>query len=217
MWRRKQDVPAWPRSADDAAEPIERASSRAYVAPPRRPRRRRVLGLMLGLLIGVLVGAAAAIAILAFAGPQPAPLPPTQGSGSVAVTVDDAFLTASLDNALHQVPLGTSIRGVTAHCVPGDRILLSADTQLGPFNQPGTFSMTLQPGASQGHFVVHVLSASIGGLTLPAAVDAQMEAAADAQLRSLGDTALAGSTQYVVRGAQTTYDHLTVMLGPAAG
>jgi hypothetical protein len=182
---------------------------------PRHGRRRGCIWLaaILGAVGGALLSAAVTIGMLVFAGPRPSPLPVASGSGSVTLTVDDAFIATALRQALANGLPGYSIANVRAHCVPGDRILLGADAA-GPFAISAPVYMNLQPVASQGYFTVHVLDARVGGLTLPAAADAQIEQAANNQLRSLGSAALAGPSQYVVTGVTTTTGHATVTLGP---
>lgn len=222
MPRGNRAVPAWPHPEDDAAEPTQGWTRPALGGRQRLMSRRQgwnPLAMALSAAVGIVVGVGVAVGILLFAGAQPTALPPATGAGSISVTVDDAFLTAAMGDALHQVALGVNVHDVAAHCVPGDQIQLRgvADAQLGPFTQPMPLAISLQPAASQGHLTVHVLSARIGGLTLPGAVDAQIEAAANSQLGSVGHVAVAGAPPYEVRAIQTTYQHLTILLGPAAG
>ena len=134
------------------------------------------------------------------------------GAGTVTLTVDDAFIATALRQALGNTVPGYSLANVRAHCVPGNRIQVAADAT-GPFGISVPAFMNLQPVASQGHLTIHVLEARIGGLTLPAAVDAQIEQAANSQLRSLGSASLSGPPQYVVTGVTTTTGHATVTLG----
>jgi hypothetical protein len=170
---------------------------------------------LLGFVVGALLGAAVTVGALVYAGPQPTPLPVSTHAGTVTLTVDDTFLTAAMREGLNQSPLGASIHGVTAHCVPGGRILVAGESSLDPLNIHAPLTMTLEPTISQGRLSVHVLTATIGGLVLPGTLDAQIESALNDQMRSLGAFTLTGSLRYVVSSVTTTDGQMTLTLRPA--
>lgn len=170
-------------------------------------------------MLGALLGAVIAVAFLAFANPQPqATSPVAPGGGNVAVTVDDAFLTTALRVAFQQTRLPVQVRDASAHCVPGDRILVSGAADLPLLGVSAPVSMTLQPVVGHGHLTMRILSAHIGGLTLPATADAALERAVDAQLSGLGGAALGGAPgapTYALTGVTTADGQLTLTLGTA--
>lgn len=181
---------------------------------PRWQQWPRWLRIALLLLCGGIIGAFITIALLVFAGPRPAPIPPHSGVGDVQITVDDAYLTAAVRQAASGVPVVGGISKLTVHAVPGDRLLLAGTSN--EFGVSTPVSMVLQPLARHGDFTVHVLESRIGGMPLPGFLDAQVENAINQQVANLGQSALSGSPPYVVTGVTTTYGHITLTLGPAA-
>jgi hypothetical protein len=128
------------------------------------------------------------------------------------VTVDDAYLTAAMRQAAGGMPVVGGVTALTAHALPGDRIVLSGVS--GALGASTPVSMTLQPFVRSGALAVRVLDARVGGLSLPAFLDAQIEAAINAQIATLGQSALSGSPHYVVTSVATTLGHITLTLGP---
>jgi hypothetical protein len=212
MSRRDDDNPPWPgaagqqRSAWQAANDAQSGRSPSRRGPAQ-PQQR--LPAVLWAVCGALIGALLTIGVLFFAGPRPASVPAPTGVGHVTVTVDDAYLTTAVRQAVGSVPVVNGVSDLAAHAEPGDKMLLSGTSNGAPV------SVTLQPQLSNGALSVHVASSRIGGLPLPGFVDGQAESAINSQLATLSQSALSG-THYVVTSVSTTSGHIVLTLGPAS-
>jgi hypothetical protein len=212
MSARGGDNPPWPgaeghqRPAWQAANNAQsgRSASRRGAAQPQRR-----LPAILWLVCGALIGAILTIGLLFLAGPRPVSVPAPTGVGHVTVTMDDAYLTSAVRQAVGSVPVIGSVTNLTAHAEPGDQMLLSGTSNGAPL------SITLQPLLSNGVVSVHVADAHIGGLPLPSFIDGQAESAINSQLATLSQSALSG-THYVVTSVTTTSGHIVLTLGSAS-
>ena len=205
------DHPTWPGAAGQQrptrSEARDALSGRS--PSPRGAAQPRRAAAWVWLVCGVIIGATLTMGLLFLAGPRPAPAPVQSGVGRVTVTVDDAYLTTAVGQAMASVPVVGGATNLAAHAEPGDQILLSGTSGGAPV------SMTLQPLASQGVLSVHVLDAHIGGMPLPGFVDGQAESAINSQINSLSQSTLAG-THYTVTSVSTTSGHIILTLGPAS-
>jgi hypothetical protein len=182
------------------------------VAAPRRARSAGgCLGAVLLLVLGAVLGIVVALGWMAFAAPRAAPMAVGSAPGGATITVDDAFLSAAMRTALAGAQLPIAVSDARAHCLAGDRILVSGSAGVGPLTS--SLTMTVQPVAVDGRLAMHVLSASVGSVPLPTGADAALEDAIDAQLVATIGRVLP-DTGYVVHAARTAPGQLILVLGP---
>lgn len=180
-------------------------------------RGRGALGCLAPAIGGVVVGILLALIALAVLGPQPraATSPPATSSAPAhaTLTLDDAFLTQISADALHQARLPFTIANTRVAIHPDDQIAISADATIGPLTRQLAVTGTL--AAVDGRVQVHVTQAEVGGLGLPAALDAALESALNAKLATLNDLFQFGGTSYAITSLTTQEGQLTLGLAPS--
>ncbi|HLY30063.1 MAG TPA: hypothetical protein VKQ36_03490 [Ktedonobacterales bacterium] len=171
----------------------------------------------LGLVVGLALGATLTLAWLVWYAPSAQPALPntaTAGPGSIAITVDDAFLTNVTQAAISSASLPVPITNVHAHILAGDSIVITGQTPALPFLGPGHFSATAQPLVSNGKLSIHLLKGTLGGITAPTQVLRAIEIAINQQLDGTTFAPTIGNVQYVVVSVTTTTGHMTMTLEP---
>lgn len=176
--------------------------------------------LLVGCLIpaagGVVVGVLLAFTALVILGPQPQA--PTSATTSVVpahatITLDDAFLSQLDAEALTGAALPFAISSVRVAIHPANQIAIYADATAGLFTRQLTVTGTLT--AVDGRLRLSVTQASVGGLALPAALDAALESALNARLAALNDLFQFGGTSYAITSVTTQEGKLTLGLAPS--
>ena len=164
----------------------------------------------------MLAGILLAFTALVILGPQPpAPSPSTPGvvPAHAAITVDDAFLSQLGAEALNGAALPFAISNVRVAIHPANQIAIYADATAGLLTRQLTVTGTL--AAVNGRLRLSVTRASIGGLALPAALDAVLESALNARLATLNDLFQFGGTSYAITSVTTQEGQLTLGLAPS--
>lgn len=163
------------------------------------------------MLVGILL-VFTALVILA---PQPrAPAsPPSVVPAHATLTLDDAFLSQLGAEALRGAALPFAISNVRVAIHPANQIAVFADATAGLFTRQLTVTGTL--AAVDGRLRLSVTQASVGGLALPAALDAVLESALNARLATLNDLFQFGGTSYAITSVTTQEGQLTLGLAPS--
>lgn len=176
--------------------------------------------LLVGCLIpaagGVVVGVLLAFTALVMLGQQPRVPPPASTSVApvhATLTLDNAFLSQLGSDALRGAALPFTITNVHVAIHPGNQIAIAADATAGLFTRELAVAGTLT--ATDGRLRLHVTQAAVGGLALPAALDAALESALNARLAALNDLFQLGGTRYAITSVATQEGLLTLGLAPS--
>ena len=185
-------------------------------APQQRPRRwwKNALWAVGGLLCGILL----AVVGLIYLAPQPttAKQVSAASTGAATLTVDDAFLTSVGSAAIAQAGLPFSVSHLQAHIAANDMIALSGDATLLPGTPTRRLAVTAQLSVANGAPAARILSATVGGLPLPAAVDDALASALDSKISDVANSLKIGSARYLLTGITSTDGSLTLAFAPAA-
>lgn len=155
---------------------MARLSSKAGMdAWPAEPRRTfwGCGGLIVGLVLG---GLLMLLGLIALAPRPQVAAPSTAGnSGNLSISMDDTYLTHIITKGISQsTTMPITMTNIQAEILPGDEVKLSAYTQSGlPVNAQLTAIAQLR--IEGGQLVMHIASAYVGGLPLPAAVVTAIE------------------------------------------
>ena len=177
-------------------------------------RQRRLLGCLAPAIGGVLVGILLALVALVILAPQPrVARQPGAAPAHATLTLDDAFLSQLSGDALRGAALPFTLSNVRVAIHPDNQIALVADAITGPLNRQLAMTGTLVADSGQLH--IHVTQASVGGLTLPAALDTVLGSALNARLATLNDQFQVGGTRYAITSVTTQEGQLTLGLAPS--
>lgn len=164
-------------------------------------------GLIAGLIIGIVV---TVFGLVVFA-PQPQPATPNPAStaGDLSITMDDVYLTQVVNSAVSQASLPISLSNIQVEIQPNNQVKMSGHAST---FVPGGSQMvaTAQVGAQSGAPTLRILSASVGGLTLPATVTGALELAINAKLAEQTQALLPQG--YVITGVSTTEHNLSIAI-----
>lgn len=188
---------------------------------PRRPRqtssdsralasRTKIWGCG-GLLIGLVIGVLATLLVLFALAPRPQVASPVSSvpGGVLGISLDDAYLTQLLSDAMSSGALPIHLSNIQAEILPGDQIKISATTtgQL-PISAP--LVATAQIQLASGQPTIHFSSAQVGGLPLPAAITTALEKPINTKLaQTMSNLLPPGST---VTDLSTTEHHLLMTI-----
>lgn len=179
-------------------------------------QRPLLVGCVLPVACGLVVGVLLAFTALVILGPQPrAPTPATTSVAPVhaTITLDDAFLSQLGSDALHGAALPFTITNVRVAIHPANQFAVFADATAGPLTRQLTLTGTL--AAVDGRLRLRVTQAAVGGLALPAALDAALESALNARLATLNELFQFGGTSYAITSVTTREGQLTLGLAPS--
>lgn len=173
----------------------------------RRPQLWGCGGAALGLLLGVVL-TLLALVVLA---PRPAPASPiAPGSGSaIGISIDDAYLTDVVANAVKGASLPIQLSNVRAEIQPNNQVTLSGNAS-GPLSTSTPLVAVGQVSAQSGQLSMHILRAYVGGLPLPATVTMALEQPINSNLAQANQTFLPPG--YVISGVSTTEHHLQMTI-----
>lgn len=184
---------------------IEGPSNTIWNAQPAQ-RQFALLGCG-GLVFGLVIGALLTILGLIALAPQPQPATPNPArtAGNLTITMDDVYLTQVVGSAVSQASLPISLSDVQVEILPDDRVKISGNART---LIPGTNQMvaTAQIETRSGTLALHILSAKIGGLTLPAAITSALERAINAKLAEMIQELVPQG--YTISGVSTTEHQL---------
>ncbi len=175
-----------------------------------------MLGCLAPAIGGVVVGILLTLGALVVLAPQPhAPARPaasSAGPAHVTLTLDDAFLSQLSADGLRQAALPFTLSNVRVAIHPANQIAITADATAGLLTRRLAVAATLS--AEGGQLRLRVTQAAVGGLSLPAPLDAALETALNAKLASLNDLLQFGGTSYAITSVTTQEGLLTLGLAP---
>jgi hypothetical protein len=168
------------------------------------------------LLIGLVIGVLATLLDLFALAPRPqaaSPLSSVPG-GELGISLDDVYLTQLLSDAMSGSTLPIHLSDIQAEILPGDQIKISG-TASGQFPVSAPLVATAQMRLASGKPTIHVVSAQIGGLPLPAAITTALEQPINSKLaQTMTNLLPQGST---VTGLSTTEHHLLMTISSHPG
>lgn len=179
----------------------------------RRPNTRRALAWGIG---GFAVGCIFVLVVMLLFGPQPQAVRSSSpaGTAAVSVTVNDTFLTQVIRTGIEEAHLPVTVTNVQAHILPKDEVAISADAVGLPGLIPSRLSATGQLYVSDGKLLIHLMSASIGGVALPGPVRGALEAGINSQIAPLETNLVPTKTPYQITSISTHDGLLTMNLNP---
>lgn len=175
----------------------------------RVPSRRSVVWGVGGLIVGIALTAA----VLLLAAPEPpAVIKPPAGASDVSITISDAALTNLAAAGVAQAGLPFSVTNIQAHIKPNNVVQLTGDVPILGGLDTRRLSATAALDVKDGHVVMHITNASVGGLGLPSILVAAIENSFDVKSAQLTDSLVVDNTHYVVSGVSSTNGTLTLRL-----
>ncbi len=163
-----------------------------------------------GLLVGVLL---TFLILLFFVAQPPAAAPQKPNPvtvGDLSVVMDDAFLTRILNAEVAGGNAGLPITNLQAEIQPNEQIVITGDVSLFAGVATRRFSADAQVSVQNGHLLVHLTNATVGGFVAPAVFTTPIENQVNSKLGSLTTSTLAGSTHLQATYVSTTLHKLTV-------
>lgn len=162
---------------------------------------------------GLVVGIVLTALVLFLAAPEPAAVvkPPVSAS-DVSITIDDAALTNLAAAGIAQAGLPFSVTNIQAHIKPSDIVQITGDVPILGGLDMRRLSATATLGVKNGHVVMHITNASVGGLGLPSILVAAIENSFDVRSAQLTDSLTVDNTHYVVSDISSTSGELTLRL-----
>lgn len=178
---------------------------------------RRLLGCLAPAVGGLIVGILLALGALVVLAPQPRAAvphaPASTAPGHATLTLDDAFLSQLSADALRQAGLPFALSNVRVAIHPANQIAIAADATAGPLTRQLAITGILS--VDGGRVRLHVTQAAVGGLSLPAPLDAALESALNARLATLNGLLQFGGTSYAITSVTTEEGQLTLGLAPS--
>lgn len=204
-------------------EPVWNGEGRQHRTRGRQRRRRHMRDDMLRLrptpvqllwgTLGLLIGIVATLVVLLLLAPEaPALVASPPATSDVAITLDDAALSNLTAEGLAQANLPFSVTNIHDSILPNDVVQITGDVPILGGITTRRLSATARLAVEQGHLVLHVSNATVGGFTLPAVVTKAIEAAFDARSASVTNSLNIDSTSYVVSGISSANGKLTIRL-----
>jgi hypothetical protein len=164
-----------------------------------------------GLAAGALLGALLMLLILLAVAPHPAPAAPVSGkeNGNLSITMDDAYLSQVVASAIKGASPPITLRDVQTEIQPGNRVKITARTD-GSFPIGAQLTAVGQLAVESGRLVMHVMSATVGGLALPAGLAHELEAPVNSQLAEV--SAFLVPPHLNITALSTTEHHLRMTI-----
>lgn len=173
------------------------------------PTRVQLFWGALGLLIGII---ATVIVLLVIAPEPPAVIVTPPSTSDVSITMDDAALSNLTAAGLAQADLPFTVTNVHDHILPNNVVQITGDVPLFGGIAIRRLSATATLDVDQGHVVLHVQSASVGGFDLPSVVTRAIESSFNARSADLTNSLNVDSTHYDVSGISSSSGRLTLKL-----
>lgn len=176
---------------------------------PRWPRRDHLLWGVGGLIVGIVL----TVVVLIWAAPQPpAVAKPPSSASDASFTINDAVLTNLTAAGIAQAGLPFSVTNIQAHIQPNEVIQITGDVPILGGLDIRRLSMTARLDVRDGHIVMHITQASVGGLGLPSILVAAIENSFDMKSAQLTNSLVVNNTHYIVSGISSTAGELTLRL-----
>lgn len=173
------------------------------------PSRDQLIWAAGGLIVGVVL---TVIVLLGVAPEPPAVAKPPVSTCDVSITIDDAALTNLTTAGIAQAGLPFSVKNVQAHIQPNEVVQITGDVPILGGLDVRRLSATAHLAVQNGHLVMHISQASVGGLGLPSILVAAIENSFDVKSEQLTNSLVVDSTHYVVSDVSSTSGQLTLRL-----
>jgi len=169
-----------------------------------------------GLAVGAVIGALVMLlALIAFA-PRPQAASPGAGgqNGNLVINMDDTYLTTQVSAAISQAKLPIALNNIKAEILPGNQVKISADTN-SAFPLGAHLEAVAQVRIESGQLAMHLISAQIGGLPLPAAITSALERPMNERMQEVSAVLLPPG--YVMTTISSTEHHLLMTISNHPG
>ncbi|HKW21428.1 MAG TPA: hypothetical protein VJO13_08645 [Ktedonobacterales bacterium] len=169
-----------------------------------------------GLAVGAVIGALLMLlALIAFA-PRPQAASPGAGgqNGNLVINMDDTYLTTQVSAAVSQANLPIALSNIKAEILPGNQVKISADTD-SAFPLDAHLDSVAQVRIESGQLAMHLISAQIGGLPLPAAITSALERPMNERMQAVSAVLLPPG--YVMTTISSTEHHLLMTISNHPG
>lgn len=173
------------------------------------PSRDQLIWAAGGLLVGIIL---TVIVLLGAAPEPPAVAKPPVSASDVSITIDDAALTNLTTAGIAQAGLPFSVTNVQAHIRPNEVVQITGDVPILGGLEIRRLSATARLAVQNGHVVMHISQASVGGLGLPSILVAAIENSFDVKSEQLTNSLVLDNTHYVVSDVSSTSGQLTLRL-----
>ena len=173
------------------------------------PSRDQLIWAAGGLLVGIIL---TVIVLLGVAPEPPAVAKPPVSASDVSITIDDAALTNLTTAGIAQAGLPFSVTNVQAHIQPNEVVQITGDVPILGSLEIRRLSATAHLAVQDGHVVMHISHASVGGLGLPSILVAAIENSFDVKSEQLTNSLVLDNTHYVVSDVSSTSGQLTLRL-----
>lgn len=173
------------------------------------PSRDQLIWAAGGLLVGIIL---TVIVLLGVAPEPPAVAKPPASASDVSITIDDAALTNLTTAGIAQAGLPFSVTNVQAHIRPNEVVQITGDVPILGGLEIRRLSATARLAVQNGHVVMHISQASVGGLGLPSILVAAIENSFDVKSEQLTNSLVLDNTHYVVSDVSSTSGQLTLRL-----
>ncbi|HEU4785533.1 MAG TPA: hypothetical protein VFS83_19490 [Ktedonobacterales bacterium] len=169
-----------------------------------------------GLAVGAAIGALVMLlALIAFA-PRPQAASPGAGgqNGNLVINMDDTYLTTQVSAAIGQAKLPITLSNIKAEILPGNQVKLSADTD-SAFPLGAHLEAVAQVRIESGQLAMHLISAQVGGLPLPAPITSALERPMNERMQEVSAVLLPPG--YVMTAISSTEHHLLMTISNHPG
>lgn len=201
------DHPTWP-----ATPPSPLAGAAGSSRSPRPLSQpfsmRRGCGVAL-LVAGAFIAGAIISALVFSALFLPSPSPATSsnpGNGSLRVTITDAFLNEALSSNA-----GGSLSHAQAHIQSNGEITISGELQSVILFSGQNAVIVLAPSVVQNKLTIKAVSASVGGVPLPALALTPITSSLNQQLAQASAPSLGGGQSLTVKSVTFTNGEMTII------
>lgn len=164
-----------------------------------------------GLLAGLVLGVLLILVGLVTLAPRPQQAAPTTTSESngISVSIDDAYLTQMLSSEISNTALPIRLSNLQAEILPAGQVKLSGDAR-GLLPVDTHLAAITEIQVQSGQLRMHILSAQVGGLTLPTAITDALERTMNSKLAQA--TGRLMPPHFVATGVSTTRHHLLMTI-----
>lgn len=175
----------------------------------RPPRGGQLLWGVSGLIAGIVL----TVLVLIWAAPSPpAVVKSPRSTSDVSITINDDVLTNLAAAGIAQAGLPFTVTNIQAHIQPNEIVHMTGDVPILGGLDMRRLSATAHLDTRNGHLVMNITNASVGGLTLPSILVAAIESSFDVKSSELTNSLVVANTHYIVSGVSSTNGALTLHL-----
>ncbi len=200
------DYPTWPSPPSPS---MGAPGSPGFSRPPSSIWRGCGVALA---VTGAFIAGAVIAALLVSALFIPAPTPATSSkptNGALKVTITDAFL----NEALKASSAGDTLSDVQAHIQSNGEITISGVLRGSIIASGQDTVIVLAPSVSQNKLTVNAVSASVGGVPLPALALTPITSSLNQRLAQASDPSIGGGQSLTVKGITFADGEMTIIYG----